>query len=272
MVYFILGLTNKYWCRSFNFVSNLLDNIVLISVILLLIASLYSSVGHGGASGYLAIFSLIGIEAILLKPLALSMNLVVAGISFYLFFRGGFFKLKLWTPFIVSSIPFAFLGGYLSLDEWLYKIILGCFLLLSAIKFLFFTKKGEGSLSGKKFNLPLALFIGAIIGFVSGLIGIGGGIILSPIILWLGWANAKETAAVSAAFIWINSLFGLVGFFIGETKIVAIDLIEFLPFMGSIIVGGFIGSYFGSTKFSKRVVFNLLSVVLLVAGIKMLFF
>ncbi len=239
---------------------------------MLLVASLYSSVGHGGASGYLAIFSLIGIQATLLKPLALSMNLVVAGISFYLFFRRGFFKIQLLTPFIVTSIPFAFLGGYLGLDEWLYKIILGCFLLLSAIKFLFFSKAGEASLSDRKFNLSLALFIGAIIGFFSGLIGIGGGIILSPIILWLGWADAKQTAAISAAFIWINSLFGLAGFFIGETKVSVIDLIEFSPFIIAIILGGFIGSYFGSTKFSKRMVFNLLSIVLLVAGIKMLFF
>jgi len=249
-----------------------LDNIVLISIILLLVASLYSSVGHGGASGYLAVFSLIGIQATLLKPLALSMNLVVAGISFYLFFRAGFFRLRLLTPFIISSIPFAFFGGYLGLNEWLYKILLGCFLLLSAVKFLFFTSEKEVSKSDKKSNLFLALFIGAVIGFFSGLIGIGGGIILSPIILWLGWADAKQTAATSAAFIWINSLFGLVGFFTGETKVLVIDLIEFLPFIIAIVLGGFIGSYFGSIKFSKRVVFNLLSVVLLVAGIKMLFF
>jgi uncharacterized membrane protein YfcA len=257
---------------SSNFTNNLLDNIVLISVVLLLVASLYSSVGHGGASGYLAVFSLIGIQATMLKPLALIMNLVVAGISFCLFFRNGFFRFKLLVPFIISSVPFAFLGGYLGLDEWFYKIILGCFLLLSAIKFLFFSSSKQASVSDKKFNLSLALFIGAIIGFFSGLIGIGGGIILSPIILWLGWADTKQTAALSAAFIWINSLFGLTGFFLGEAEILVVDLIEFIPFLIAIILGGFIGSYFGSAKFSKRMVFNLLSVVLLVAGLKMLFF
>jgi uncharacterized membrane protein YfcA len=177
------------------------------------IAALYSSVGHGGATGYLALMALLSFTPEVMRPIALTLNIFVSSIAFYSFYKNGHFRFNLLWPFIAASIPFAFLGGALVVDFKIYKIILGVFLLLAVARMLFV--RPSKIKSGRPINILLALIIGAVLGFFSGMIGIGGGIILSPVIILLGWANMKETAAVSAVFILVNSISGLTGFLIG---------------------------------------------------------
>ena len=178
-------------------------------VLIPLVAFLYSSVGHGGASGYLALMAVFSFPSDTMKQTALLLNLFVAGIAFYHYYKAGHFNKKLFIFFALGSVPAAFVGGIFSLDPWIYKKILG-FLLLFAVARMLFAKENRNS---KNNELPilLALCIGAGIGFFSGLIGIGGGIILTPLILLFHWGNMKQAAAVSALFIWVNSASGLLG-------------------------------------------------------------
>lgn len=235
----------------------------LLLILLLFIAFLYASVGHGGASGYLALMSLFAFPVTFMKPTALVLNILVSGISFWFYYREKKFEWKLFYPFAITSIPFSFLGGIISIETHLYKIILGTVLLFAVARLLGLFGKQKGEL--KPVNLPLALLIGAIIGFLSGLIGIGGGIILSPVILLLGWGDMKKTAAVSALFIFVNSISGLFGFIskggslpISSTSLIAVAL-----------VGGILGGYFGSKKMNVPMLRNVLALVLLIAVFKL---
>jgi len=229
-----------------------------------LVAALYASVGHGGASGYLALMALYEFAPEEMKPTALILNLFVAGISFFQYFRKGYFKINLWLPFIITSIPAAFAGGTIQLDPILYKRVLGVLLLFAIARMLgLFGKQTE-----HKLNWPLALLLGGIIGFFSGLIGIGGGIILSPVILLLGWGSVKETAAVSSLFIWVNSLAGLLGFYTVGMN-VALDIYGFILVA---IAGGLIGGYVGSFKWNEKVLRYALSFVLLLASVKLMLY
>src|SRR5690606_26869892 len=168
-----------------------------------------ASIGHGGASGYLALMAIFGVAAEVMKPTALLLNLFVSLVSFIQFYRGGYFKMKLFLPFALASVPFAFIGGLVTVDAVFYKRILGLLLLIPIARFLFFSNVKFDTT--KRHHIGLAVLIGAFIGFLSGLIGIGGGIILSPVLLMLRWANMKESAAISALFIFVNSLSGLAG-------------------------------------------------------------
>ncbi|MBT8394595.1 MAG: sulfite exporter TauE/SafE family protein, partial [Bacteroidia bacterium] len=193
------------------------ESLLLFSGILILIAFLYSSVGHGGASGYLALMALFSFPISFMKPTALLLNIFVAAVAFWYFKKNKHFKWKLFYPFAITSIPAAFIGGYLTINTTLYKQILAVFLLVAILRML-------GVLGGemnrkRKLNLPLALAIGLSIGLFSGLIGIGGGIILSPVIILLAWGNMKDAAAVSSLFIFVNSLAGISGFFIKNNSI-----------------------------------------------------
>ncbi len=235
---------------------------ILILISLCIVAFLYSSVGHGGASGYLAVMVIFGISAISIKSSALMMNLVVSGISFISFYRSGYFKPKLILPFISTSIPFAFIGARVHVDTTVYHYLLGGFLLFAAIR-LIIDRKIEGA-ELKKLNIPLAIFIGAVLGFISGLIGIGGGIFLSPIILFMKWAKIKETAACSALFIWVNSASGIFGLI--NHKLTIPD--GFIWWIIAVIAGGTAGSMIGSRYFNFKTIKYLLAVILFFAGIK----
>ena len=158
----------------------------LLLVLLLIVAFLYASVGHGGASGYLALMSLFAFPITFMKPTALVLNILVSAISFYFYYREKKFEWKLFYPFAITSIPFSFLGGFITIQTHIYKIILGTVLLFAVARLVGVFGKQQGEL--KPINIPLALFIGAFIGLLSGLIGIGGGIILSPVILLMCWA------------------------------------------------------------------------------------
>lgn len=242
-----------------------METIVLFYILLFLVAFLYSSVGHGGASGYLALMAIFSITPEVMKPTALLLNLFVSLISFIQFYRGKHFNWKIFLPLALASVPLAFMGGFITADTGSYKKILGILLIVPIIRFLFFASiKVEET---RKSNLILSLLIGAAIGFLSGLIGIGGGIILSPLLLLLKWTDMKQTAAISALFIFVNSFSGLAG---QLTK-----GINFSPdmyvYVAVAFVGGICGAYFGSLKFRSDILKYMLAAVLIVAAYKLLF-
>ncbi len=235
----------------------------LLFLLLPIVAFLYASVGHGGASGYLALMSFFAFSIAVMKPTALVLNILVSCISFYFYFREKQFDWKLFYPFALASIPFSFLGGIITIETRLYKIILATFLIVAVLRLLGAFGKERTRL--RPLNLPLALLIGAVIGFLSGLIGIGGGIILSPVILLLGWGNMKQTAAVSALFIFVNSISGLFGF-ISKGGILPNSS---LPLVALAVLGGILGGYYGSRKFDTLTLRNVLAFVLGIAILKL---
>ena len=230
------------------------------------IAFLYASVGHGGASGYIAIMYLFNFSEISIKPIALVMNLCVAGIAFYHFWKQGHFRFNVFIYFAIGSIPLSFLGGYLQISPLIYNSILAIFLIFAILKLsdilpLQLTSKNIS------FNMITAIAVGGAIGFSSGLIGIGGGIILTPVLVLLKWADIKQAAAISALFIWVNSLAGLSGQLLQGVKIPS----EVWPMAAVAVLGGFVGSYLGANKIKPKIVKSLLITVLFVACLKLVF-
>ena len=234
-------------------------------ILLPLIAFIYAAIGHGGASGYLALMALFGVSIIVMKPTALLLNIFVAGISFYQFYKKGYFNWNLFYPFVITSIPAAFVGGYLSVDSHLYKQILGVLLLFAVVGMLGLV--GSSKAKDNEIRLWQGLLIGAFIGFFSGLIGIGGGIILTPVILLLGWASVKQTAAISALFIWVNSLAGFAGLYIKGVELHS----SYLLLIGLAVFGGHAGAHFGSSILKNKGLTRFLSIVLFLASIKLIF-
>lgn len=241
------------------------QNIYLFLLILPIVSFLYASVGHGGASGYLALMALFSFAPETMKPTALILNLFVAGISFFYYYRGGHFNKKLFIPFALSSIPLAFLGGTIEIDASIYKKILAVLLVFAILKMLNVFGKDNDSI--KPIKLWQGLLIGSIIGFFSGLIGIGGGIILTPIILLLHWGNMKEAAAVSALFIWVNSAAGLFGHI---SSGVHIDMESFV-LVAVALIGGIAGGYLGSKRMNNQKLRYILAFVLMIASVKLFF-
>ena len=242
-----------------------MESLVLFYSLLFLVAFFYASVGHGGASGYLALMAIFSISPEVMKPTALLLNLFVSLVSFIQFYRGGHFKWKLFLPFAIASVPMAYLGGLITVDANLYKKLLGLLLLIPIVRFLFFGNVKIEEI--KPSNFFLSVLIGALIGFLSGLIGIGGGILLSPALLLLKWSDMKQTAAISALFIFVNSLSGLAGQLSNG--------IHFSPdmfaYVGVAFAGGICGAYLGSLKFNQTILKYLLAIVLIVASYKLLF-
>ena len=272
------------------------------------VAFLYSAVGHGGASGYLALLSLHDIAPEYMKPIALVLNLLVSGMAFIQFYRQGHFLWRLFLPIALFSVPMAYWGGLTPLKDLWYQRGLGVFLLVSVAMMLWprdsgvgqGTSSNDGDVSnnggGKLWNRQtgIAAFMGAVIGYVSGLLGIGGGILLSPVLLMIRWTQQKQTAAISAAFIFVNSAAGLLGFVQQHTPwiidsqktggvadaemagrcafgdpwfaVVAILSVLILP----VLLGGLFGSWYGAKKFDQTVMKYILCVVLLIAASKLL--
>jgi len=233
--------------------------------LLFVIAFLYASVGHGGASGYLALMALFSVAPSVMKPTALLLNLFVSLTAFLQFYRGDHFRWKLFWPFALASIPLAYLGGLVMVEAAVYKKILGILLLIPIIRFFFFSRTNVAE--QRDSSLSLSLLIGAVIGFLSGLIGIGGGILLSPFLLLLKWADQKQTAAISALFIFVNSLSGLAG---QLTKGISFTS-DMYAFVVIALIGGLCGAYFGALKFKQGILKNVLATVLLLAVYKLLF-
>ena len=232
---------------------------------LLLVAYLYASVGHGGASGYLALMAFMGILPDVMKTSALVLNLFVSFIAFAVFLRSGFFRWKLLLPFVCASVPLSFIGSRLDISPELYRQILGVCLLLATLKMLVPQKDATQTSSP---NLSISLITGASIGLISGMIGIGGGIILSPILILTKWASIKESACASAAFIFLNSAAGLFGIY--TTHKLSLDP-HIYGWIAAALVGGMAGSYFGANKISSNALRYFLSGVLVLASVKLLF-
>lgn len=242
-----------------------MESLILFYILLFVVAFLYSSVGHGGASGYLALMALFSITPEVMKPTALLLNLFVSLTSFIQFYRGKHFLWKIFLPFAIASVPLSFLGGSIDVDGAVYKKILGLLLLIPIIRFLFFSNIKVTEI--KKPNTGLSLVIGGGIGFLSGLIGIGGGILLSPVLLLLKWTDQKQTAAISALFIFVNSLSGLAGQITQGIQFSA----DMYLYVAIAFAGGLGGAYFGALRFKQVVLKNLLATVLILAAYKLLF-
>lgn len=235
----------------------------LLLLLVFVVAVLYSSAGFGGASGYLLAMSFFDIPANVMSSTALVLNIFVSTISFTSYFRAGHFRLKLLIPFLIASIPAAFLGGTFKLTEQTYSILLYAVLTYLALRMTFFPVLSDKA-DWTPHPVPLwaALTSGAVIGFLSGMIGIGGGIFLSPLIILLGWGNSKEAAASAGAFIAINSISGLVGRFANGT----FSLGEFgIPLLVIGLIGALIGSQLGAVKFSGAGVRRVLGFILIIA-------
>ncbi len=243
---------------------------VLISLALLLVAALYSSVGHGGASGYLAVLSLTGfatMEDAWLKQHAWCLNLIVAAIAFHHYHRAGHHLPRLTLIFVVASVPFAVLGGYLRVDGALYDTLLSLTLVWAAVRLLGLGSELDEGVASHP-TLGQAAPVGAGIGLVSGIVGVGGGIFLSPLMLLKRWAAPKTAAATAALFIWVNSVAGLVGSSLSGQWMV--EPVTLAPFAGAVLVGGFVGSRYGADVAPQKTVRMVLIVVLLLAAARRL--
>jgi uncharacterized membrane protein YfcA len=242
-----------------------MDNTLIIIAFLSfsVVAFLYASVGHGGASGYLAIMSLLSFPISSIKPISLTLNIIVSLIGAYNYIKAGYFDKRVFLAFAVTSIPLAFIGGMITLDPYWFKIFTGCFLVISALLLLaksyFVTTENS-----KNVNIPVALVIGAMIGLLSGLLGVGGGIFLSPIIILLGWTTVRNASGISALFILCNSILGLAGHYVAFKGIHA----TILYWVVAVGIGGYAGAYYGSKKFNNSMIIIFLFVVLLSAGLK----
>lgn len=241
-----------------------ITTVVILAALFFCAAFLYSSVGHGGASGYIAVMALVGLTPDIIKPVALTLNILVSLIATYKFYRANYFSWKLFLPFVIASAPFAYIGGMIKLPGTWYKILVGLVLIYAAVYLL--VKRGRMKEAPYKIiSIPVAILLGSVLGLLSGLTGVGGGIFLSPILLFLNTASVKQISAVSAAFIFVNSIAGLLGHF---------SSVNYLPpatpvWLIIVAIGGWAGAEYGSRKLSTPVLQKLLAVVMLIAGFKM---
>lgn len=236
---------------------------IVLCAAVMIVAFLYSSVGHAGASGYIAVMALASVASPMIRPTALVLNLVVATIGSVQFWRAGHFRWSMFWPFALASIPAAYYGGTLTLPTRVLNILIGIVLLASAARLLIQLKPASETHAPAK---PIAMVTGGVLGFLAGLTGTGGGIFLTPVMILLRWSTTKQAAAVSVVYILVNSASGLLG---AMRK--GITLPPFLwPMIGAVIVGGGLGSYLGSRRFSVPVIHVLLASVLILAGGKLI--
>jgi len=242
-----------------------IEYVYIFLLILPVVSFLYASIGHGGASGYLALMAIFSVTPELMKPTALLLNLFVAAIAFYYYYKEGYFNKKLFISFAVASIPMSIIGGYIEVDTTIYKKILAVLLLFAILKML--NIFGKESAIIRDIKLWQGIVVGGIIGFFSGLIGIGGGIILSPIILLFHWGKMKEAAAVSALFIWVNSAGGLIG---QLSSGINLNMQSF-GLVAIALIGGVFGAYYGSKKLNNQNLRYLLATVMAIACFKLFY-
>jgi hypothetical protein len=242
-----------------------IETVAILCGLILMLAALYGSVGHAGASGYLAAMALMGIEPDVMKPTALCLNIFVAFVVTFKYYRAGFFSWVLFWPFAVASFPMAYVGGLIQLPGDYYKPLVGVVLLVAATK-LIVAPGGATVAATRPPRLPLALALGATIGLLSGLTGTGGGIFLSPVLVFLGWSDVRRAGGVSAAFILVNSVSGLAGV-LHHTQ----SLPRAIPLWAlAAVLGGFLGSHYGTRRFGNTTLRRLLGLVLVIAGLKLI--
>jgi uncharacterized membrane protein YfcA len=240
--------------------------LALLACGMLLASFVYASVGHGGASAYLAAMALAGLAPAEMRPIALTLNVLVSSLATWKFWRAGHFRWRLFWPFAAVSVPLAYVGGAITLPGNIYNIVVGVVLLYAAWALWRSGRAGEEMRAVREPPVTLALAIGAALGLLSGLTGVGGGIFLSPLLLILGWAGTKQTSATSAPFILVNSIAGLAaGLVSGSATLPSMTWI----LGGAVLVGGWIGAEYGSRRFANPVVRRFLAAVLATAGGKM---
>lgn len=237
--------------------------LVVLTLGVLVVSFLYSSVGHAGASGYIAVMTLLGLAPATVKPTALALNILVASIGSFQFWKAGHFSWKLFWPFALLSVPMAWVGGYVSLPTRVFHMLIAVVLLYSAARFFM---KPPPETEPTAPPVPVAIGIGGGIGLLSGLTGTGGGIFLTPVILFMHWARTKATAATSSLFILVNSISGLLGNVTSTGQFPSFALV----LLAAVALGGSVGSYYGARRFDPAVIKRLLAVVLLIAGSKLL--
>ena len=238
-----------------------LTNLV-IALCLFVGAVLYTSVGHAGSSAYIAIMTLFNLETTVIKPTALTLNIAVSAYASWRYIRNNFFDKKLFFVLSLGAIPAAYLGGHINLPNEIYRPVVGVLLVLAGLRFIFFAASRDRVL--KKVNYLLAIVMGSSIGFLAGITGTGGGIFLSPLIIWLGWNHVKQASGTVAAFIFVNSVAGLLGNYKSTSS-----LPDSLPlFLGAVIVGALLGTRLGISRFSSVGVKRALGAVLIIAGLK----
>ena len=233
----------------------------LLPILFLFVAFIYSSVGLGGGSSYTALMAILGVSYTIIPTTSLTLNLVVTFIGMVNFWRNGHGRLDLIGPFLITSIPMAYLAGSLDLPEFIFQIILISTLILVAMRIYVInglTFSFQLS-NGQKWAMIIGL--GAVLGFIAGAVGIGGGIYLVPLIIMFGLGTAKEAAAAGAIFIWVNSLAG----FIARVQAGTFDSDFIFPLIGAVVVGGFAGSYFGSVKFDAKTIQKVMGGIIIVA-------
>jgi hypothetical protein len=240
----------------------------LLAFLFFLIAILYSSVGLGGGSGYLAVMGLLGVPPDIMRPVALTLNILVASLSSWQFIRSGNFSARLFWPIALASVPFAFLGGYLELSGRVYRPLVGLVLIYSAWRLWRSTIPGQ-TLPEVRSDIPLwlLLFAGAVIGFISGLMGIGGGTFLGPLLLIAGWADTRQTLGITAAFVLANSIFALAG------RMTAVPALPSTLWIWLLVVGagGWLGAKLGSSRIDPLILRRILALILLAGGLRLLF-
>ena len=239
---------------------------LLLSSGMLVAAFLYASVGHGGASAYIAAMALAGVAPAEMRPVALQLNVVVSALATYKFYRAGHFRWSLFWPFASVSIPAAYLGGAIILPGSAYKVLVGLVLLYAGWQLWWSARAGGELRTLRRLPVPLAMAIGALLGVLAGLTGVGGGIFLSPLLLLLGWAGTRQTSAVAAPFILVNSLAALAAGFV-RNPVPPPDYAWGL--MAAVLVGGWAGAEYGSRRFANPIIRRLLALVLAIAGGKM---
>jgi hypothetical protein len=238
---------------------------IILAAAILLMAALYSSVGHAGASGYLAAMALAGLAPAVMKPTALTLNILVALIATVRFYRAGFFSWRVLLPFAICSVPFAFLGGWLSLPGSVYMKVVGLVLLFAAYR-LWAHAAAAADAETRPVPLPAAVGLGSGIGLLSGITGVGGGIFLSPVLLLAGWAETRRASGVAAAFILVNSAAGLAGHLASVRNVP--DSIYLWG--AAAVAGGLVGTELGRRRLATATLRRELSAVLVIAGLKML--
>lgn len=237
---------------------------IFLILALFVVAILYSSVGHGGASGYLAVMAFLAVSPAVTRPTALILNLFVASIGAFQFYRRGYFDWKVFLSFAATSIPFAFLGGKIHLPFDVYRIVLGLVLLFAAFR-LAWNFSPDKEIAAPK--LWIALIVGAFIGLLSGLVGVGGGIFLTPVLLLMNWTEARTAAGISAMFILVNSAAGLLGNYQQVYELQS----NVIFWIAAAVLGGIIGSTLGSRYFNTLILRRVLAVVLVSAAVKLIF-
>ena len=238
---------------------------LLIAGSLFLGAILYTSVGHAGASAYIAIMTLFDVPPLVIKPTALTLNIFVSSYTSFRYMRSNFFNKSLFKYLVIGSIPAAFIGGHINLPSQIYKPIIGILLLISGFRFL--VQALQVDRAQRSINSGLAVLIGACVGLLSGITGTGGGIFLSPMIIWLGWVSVKQASGTVAGFIFVNSVAGLLGNMQSAQSLPA----ELPLFVVAVLLGAFIGTRFGISRFSSTGIKRALGLVLLIAGAKFIF-